>query len=86
MADVWNGARDESGTFTATTCALVNGASIPLTPNTSFKDTVLSLSRDAGFGKFRVFLNGDEVKPSQSPEMLSEGDKIELRPYDVAGR
>jgi hypothetical protein len=84
--EVW--AREESprnleglGTF-----ALVNGAQIPLTAGASFKDTCLQLSRDAGFGKFRVYLNGSEITPSQAPETLNEGDKMEIRAFDVAGR
>jgi hypothetical protein len=45
----------------------------------------MNLARDAGFGKFRIILNGSEIKPSQAPEVLNEGDKVEIRPYDVAG-
>ena len=83
--DVWNGAEENGGTFTGRTQAIVNGAPFNLTPGSSFKETVLKLSTDAGFGKFRVMLNGSEIKPSMSPELISEGDQIEVRPYDVAG-
>jgi hypothetical protein len=83
--DVWNGAEERRAEFSSETCALVNNASIPLTPGTPFKDTVMNLARDAGFGKFRIILNGSEIKPSQAPEVLNEGDKVEIRPYDVAG-
>ncbi len=83
--DVWNGAEERSAEFTSETCALVNNASIPLTPGSQFKPTVLQLAKDAGFGKFRIVLNGSEIKPSQAPEVISEGDKIQIAPYDVAG-
>jgi len=68
-----------------TTFARVNGATITLDPGASFKDTCVRLSRDAGFGKFRVFLNGAEVKPSEAPELVSEGMRMEIRAFDVAG-
>jgi hypothetical protein len=67
------------------TFARVNGATIPLDPGASFKDTCLRLSRDAGFGKFRVFLNGTEIKPSEAPDVVSEGMALEVRAFDVAG-
>lgn len=71
---------DTEGTY-----ASVNGARVNITPGSSFKDTVVGLSKDAGLGKFRVQLNGEEIKPSQAPELISEGDRLDIRPYDVAG-
>lgn len=67
------------------TVAIVNGAPMGITPGESFRETLISLSRDAGLGKFRVFLNGNEIKPSAAPDTISEGDRVEIRPYDVAG-
>lgn len=67
------------------TVAIVNGAPVAVTPGDSFRETLINLSRDAGLGKFRVFLNGDEIKPSQAPDLINEGDRLEVRPYDVAG-
>lgn len=67
------------------TVAIVNGAPMPVTPGSNFRETLVSLSRDAGLGKFRVYLNGNEIKPSQAPDTISEGDRVEIRPYDVAG-
>ncbi len=68
------------------TCIIVNGSRISLDPDVSFKDTVRSYAEDAGMGKFRVFYNGDEIKPSMAPDKIEENDNIELRPFDVAGR
>jgi len=63
----------------------VNNANIDIEPGSNFKTVVKSNAKDASLGKFRVFLNGAEILPSDSPELVSEGDSIELRPYDVAG-
>lgn len=70
----------EDGTY-----AIVNGSVVRLTPGSSFKDTIQSLARDAGFGKFRVLVAGEEVRPNEAPETIQDGMSVELRPYDVAG-
>jgi len=67
------------------TVAIINGSPLAITPGDSFRETLISLSAQAGLGKFRVFLNGDEIKPSMAPDTISEGDRVEIRPYDVAG-
>jgi hypothetical protein len=69
----------------ASTYIIVNGESFRLDAGASFTDTVQRFSRDAGYGKFRVFMNGNEIRPSQAPDTISEGDKLELRPFDIAG-
>ena len=69
-----------SGTY-----IIVNGSQRDVDPGSSFVQTVRDHAKDAGLGKFRVFFNGDEVKPSRAPDTISENDNIELRPYDVAG-
>jgi hypothetical protein len=63
----------------------VNGMNHDVEPGSSFKDTVLNMARSAGLGKFRVFMDGSEIGKTEAPEMFSEGMKVELRPYDVAG-
>jgi hypothetical protein len=63
----------------------VNGASIPVTPGTNSLEAIKNVAKDAGLGKFRVYFNGNEIKPSQAPAEIPEGAMIELRPYDVAG-
>lgn len=63
----------------------VNGMNHDVEPGSSFNDTVLQMARGAGLGKFRVFLDGEEVGKTESPEVIAEGMKVELRPYDVAG-
>jgi len=70
----------EEGSF-----ALVNGAVLPLVVGSSLKTAVQALARDAGFGKFRVLINNEEIRPSEAPEVIGENMRVELRPYDVAG-
>lgn len=74
----------EEGPISATYIR-VNSMNYDVQPGSSFKETVLSYAKDAGLGKFRVFLNGEEVGKSGAPESFTEGMKVELRPYDVAG-
>jgi hypothetical protein len=64
---------------------IINGSAIAVNPGDNTVDVVKRMALDAGFGKFRVMLNGSEVKPSEAPAQISEGDRIEIRPYDVAG-
>lgn len=69
----------------ASTSIRVNGSDIQLTPGAGFVDTVKSVARDSQMGKFRLYLDGSEIKPSEAPGSIEEGMKLELRPYDVAG-
>jgi len=64
----------------------INGSEQQIEPGTPFKDTIKEASLNAGFGKYRVFLNGDEIKPSEAPATINLGDNVEVKPYDVAGR
>jgi len=90
--EYWDNVEEEMNEYqedqedpTATTTLKVEGVYHQIEPGASFKDTVLSYARDAGLGKFRVFLNGEEVPKSQAPESFEEGMAVELRPFDVAG-
>ncbi len=78
--DRFNYSNSANGTF-----ILINGAQEAVQPGSSFKDIVGEHALNAGFGKFRVLLNGEEIKPAQAPALISEGDKIEVRAYDIAG-
>lgn len=68
------------------TYIIVNGSKINVEPGSSFKDAVKLQAENAGLGKFRVLFNGEDIRPSQAPDFISEDDKIELMPYDVAGK
>lgn len=64
---------------------MVNGSYQPLEVGASFIPSVKQLALQAGFGKFRVFLNGTEIKKkSSAPREITENMQVELRPYDEA--
>jgi len=74
FAPVPNGAR-----------VLINGSFQPIEVGANFLETCKATALDAGFGKFRVLLNGEEVRPSTCPSTIDESHSIEIRPYDEAG-
>lgn len=78
--ELYNDEPSEFGTYIR-----VNGSDRELQPGANFKETVKSVARDAGLGKFRILLNGEELRPSAAPDVISEGMHLEARPYDVAG-
>lgn len=67
---------------------LVNGSYQNLEVGSNFIGACKSVALQAGFGKFRVFLNGTEVRPSSlsSDRIVETNDKVEIRPFDEAGR
>jgi len=85
---VWDQEREEElydeGPRSATYLR-VNGMNNDVEIGASFRSTVLAMAKDAGLGKFRVFVGGEEIGKSEAPEVFTEGMKVELRPYDVAG-
>jgi len=88
MEEVWNGSADVWGadeSESSNPTIRVNGEDIELEVGDNFKDVIKEQSIEAGFGKFRVILNGEEILPSQAPELVEAGMKIEVLPYDVPG-
>lgn len=79
--DVWNTNTDDSVCPTIR----VNGENMDLDVGDNFKDVIKEASLEAGFGKFRVILDGEEILPSQAPELVEAGMRIEVLPYDVPG-
>ena len=63
----------------------VNGSDLPLNPGDNLMNAVKETARNAGLGKFRVFLDGQEIRPSEAPDVIVEGMHLETRPFDVAG-
>lgn len=63
----------------------VNGQVTPVTVGAIFKDTVIENARKYGLGKFRLFLNDEEILPSQAPATIADGHRIKLVAFDVAG-
>ena len=64
---------------------LVNGSRRPLEVGANFMNSVKSVALQAGFGKFKVFLNGTEVRPSSAPTEITNEHHVEIRPFDEAG-
>lgn len=91
MSDYWDGNSNESEAevfrfeeSTDGTFININGSNLDVEPESNFKDTIVKMAADAGLGKFRVFLNEMEINPSDAPELIEEGSKIRLTPYDIA--
>lgn len=64
---------------------LVNGSYQNLEVGSPFLETMQNVALQAGFGKFKVWLNGTEVRPSSAPATISEEMSAEIRPFDEAG-
>ena len=64
---------------------LVNGSFQSVEPGAPFLQTVKNFALDAGFGKFRCYVNGVEVRKSTAPNEFEPDHRVELRPYDKAG-
>lgn len=84
----WDATPEETrfdGPSSYNTYIRVNGSDIQLNPGDEFVPAVKSVAADAEMGKFRLFLNGNEISPNDAPSTIEEGMKLEIRPYDVAG-
>lgn len=64
---------------------LINGATIPVEVGASFREAIKEASLNAAFGKYRVILNGVEIRPSEAPDTFQSGDMVQIRQYDEAG-
>ena len=64
---------------------LVNGSHQPLEVGAPFLQSVQGIALQAGFGKFKVWLNGTEVRPSSAPAEVTSDMRVEIRPFDEAG-
>lgn len=71
---------------TTATTITVNGTSSSLTVGSSFRDAVVTAARNAGFGKFRVKVDGREIDPALAPATIELGMKIEILPFEEAGQ
>jgi len=64
----------------------VNGQTKAVTVGANFKDTVIAAAREYGLGKFRLFLNEEEITPNVAPATILSGHVIRLVAFDVAGQ
>jgi hypothetical protein len=69
---------------------LVNGSYQPLEVGAPFLQSMKNVALQAGFGKFKVWLNGTEIRPSaikegRVPSEVTPDMRAEIRPFDEAG-
>ncbi len=64
---------------------LVNGSYQSVEIGAPFLQSIQNIALQAGFGKFKVWLNGVEVRPSSAPAEVSADMSVEVRPFDEAG-
>lgn len=69
---------------------LVNGSYQPLEVGSDLLGSLQQIALQAGFGKFKVWLNGTEVRPSairegRVPSEVAPDMRAEIRPFDEAG-
>lgn len=62
----------------------VNGSTKSIDVGANLKEVVIATAREAGFGKFRFYIDGAEVLPQNAP-VLVEARAYKIAPYDVAG-
>lgn len=63
----------------------VNGSTSDVEVGKDLKEVVLEAARNAGYGKFRFFINDEEVLPQNAPSFIESGTSYKITPYDVAG-
>ena len=84
----WDGNEEkvyDEGPSDLNTYIRVNGSDRQIEVGSSMVSVIKETARDAGLGKFRVFLDGQEIRPSEAPDQVTEGMGLELRPFDIAG-
>jgi hypothetical protein len=69
---------------------LVNGSYQRVEVGAPFLSTMKAIALQAGFGKFRVWLNGTEIRPSaikegRAPSEITDDMNLEIKPFDEAG-
>ena len=62
-----------------------NGSVSAVDTGSDLKEMVLGFARDAGYGKFRFFMDDTEVLPQNAPSVVEAGVSYKITPYDVAG-
>ncbi len=77
----------DEGSVVATAGATieVNGSTSPVEVGVDLKDVVLTTAKNAGYKKFRFYINGEEVLPQDAPSVTAAGDAYKITAFDVAG-
>lgn len=63
----------------------INGSVSSIEVGATLKDVIIAAAREAGFGKFRFYIDGTEVLPQNAPTLVEAGKAYKIAPYDVAG-
>ena len=89
MSEFWSNTVDEgnpqTGNHAGQPYIFVNGQKMNVEVGMPFASTVKEMAGQAGLGKFKVYMNGEEVKRSTAPENFEENMYAEIRPFDQAG-
>jgi len=80
---MWNTDSTPAGNTTLTVNGSVQDISNKI--GRPFSEVIVEAARNAGLGKFRVYVAGSEIAREDAPATIVEGAQIELRAYDVAG-
>lgn len=62
----------------------INGSVRSIEVGANLKEVVIAAAREAGFGKFRFYIDNVEVLPQNAPTLI-EAKAYKIAPYDVAG-
>ena len=82
---MWN---DETNNVEATetnAVFIVNGESFEVEAGADLKETVLGFARNAGYSKFRFYINDAEVAPHEAPSTVEGATVYKIVAYDKAG-
>ena len=55
---------------------------VEATVGARFGETIKGCARHAGMTKFKVYVNGAEIKPDNAPATVEAGAEVILFPYD----
>ena len=64
----------------------VNGSVRDIEAGANLREVVIATAREAGYGKFRFYIDGSEVLPQDAPTLIEAGKAYKVAAYDVAGR
>lgn len=63
----------------------INGDVRELTVGAELKDVVIEAARDAGYSKFKFYIDEEEVLPQNAPRYIEAGKAYKIVAFDVAG-
>jgi len=76
---------EEVGSVVSVATLEVNGAITELNIGDNLKEVVLQAARDAGLGKFKLFVNDVEILPHQATDLVEADTAYKIQAFDVAG-